>query len=434
MAQSVLPNSINYADQLPALIPGVQNYTQRIQPNNGSIFYQSQKIQIDIPSRSFIDPSSIYISYKMNVGAVGGTFNGKYMLGCPLYTPFQAVDTMINSQIVDNVPDYNVVAHVWTNTQLGVNEKYGNQFGFGYLDTTNATVSMDELDGRLIADTADGTTTSFFVSGPLVCTKLANCEKFIPDFATGGIRLIFTLDTLANMFSTTTNLSTTTTNISNFELSYDLIDFGPEVEQMVMNQPNIMIKTNGYNNSSVPSGTSTGTSTFVFNQRLASIRSAIVAPSGTAVTAKLLNGKFDSVDVTTGGYYSLVVGGVQYPQAGPISFANNKATALSELRKATGNLYDWSKSMSINATEFGYTEDSTTTNPQPGKTYIGFDLNKINSGGRNMLNGISSQNSPINVVLNIATAPAASKNIYLILNYDCIFMIDPRTKMISMNQ
>jgi len=434
MAQSVLPNSINYADQLPALIPGVQNFTQRIQPNNGSIFYQSQKIQIDIPSRGFLDPSSIYISFKMNVGATGGAFNGKYMLGCPLYTPFQAVDTMINSQIVDNVPDYNVVAHVWTNSHLGVNEKYGNQYGFGYLDPTNGTVSLDELDGRLIADTADGATNSHFVSGPLVCTKLTGCEKFIPAFATGGIRLIFTLDTLANMFSTTTNLSTTTTNISNFELSYDLVDFGPEVEQMVMSQPNIMIKSNGYNNSSVPSGTSTGTSTFVFNQRLASIRSAIVAPSGTAVTAKLLNGKFDAVDVTTGGYYSLVVGGLQYPQAGPISFANNKATALSELRKATGNLYNWEKSMSINATEFGYTEDQTTTCIQPGKVYVGFDLNKINSGGKNMLNGISSQNSPINVVLNIATAPANSKNIYLILNYDCIFMIDPRTKMISMNQ
>jgi hypothetical protein len=61
-----------------------------------------------------------------------------------------------------------------------------------------------------------------------------------------------------------------------------------------------MIKSNGYANSSVtvPVGTN-GTTTLVYNQRFASIRSAIVLPSGTAVNAKTLNGKFDSVDVTT---------------------------------------------------------------------------------------------------------------------------------------
>jgi hypothetical protein len=61
-----------------------------------------------------------------------------------------------------------------------------------------------------------------------------------------------------------------------------------------------------------------------------------------------LNGKFDSVDVTSGGYYSLNHGGVQFPQGGPINFSINKAGAMSELRKATGNLYDYSKSMAIN--------------------------------------------------------------------------------------
>ena len=196
-----------------------------------------------------------------------------------------------------------------------------------------------------------------------------------------------------------------------------------------------MIKSNGYANSSVtvPVGTN-GTNTLVYNQRFASIRSAIVLPSGTAFNAKTLNGKFDSVDITTNGYYSLNVGGITFPQGGPISFANNKAGALSELRKATGNLYDWSKSMSINNTEFSYTEDSTTALLQPGKVYVGFDLNKINSASRAMLNGTSSQNAPINLIINIGTATVSAKNVYLILNYDCIFILDPRTKMITINQ
>ncbi len=47
-----------------------------------------------------------------------------------------------------------------------------------------------------------------------------------------------------------------------------MIDFRPEVEQSVLSQPYIMIKSNGYANSSVtvPVG-SAGTVTLVYNQR-----------------------------------------------------------------------------------------------------------------------------------------------------------------------
>ena len=157
---------------------------------------------------------------------------------------------------------------------MGVNEKYGNQFGFAYADPTPETVSMDELDGRTLGTITAATTVSYFASAPLVCTKLTGCEKFIPAFATGGIRLIFTLDTFANMLSYSgVNFNATTTNITYFELVYDMIDFGPEVEQSVLSQPSIMIKSNGYANSSVtvPVGAN-GTSTLVYNQRFASIR------------------------------------------------------------------------------------------------------------------------------------------------------------------
>ena len=298
---------------------------------------------------------------------------------------------------------------------------------------------MDKLDGRVLPAIATNTTIQYTVSAPLVCIKLTSCEKFVPAFATGGIRLVFTLDTLANIFSPTAQaalVNSAGTFIDNFELVYDMLDFGPEVEQSVLSQPSIMIKSNGYANSSmtVPT-TPAGTITLIYNQRFASIRSAIVLPAGTAVNAKTLNGKFDSVDVTTGGYYQLNVGGVQFPQGGPINFAQNKAGAMSELRKATGNLYDWSKSMAINNVEFSRLDDTTTTVLEPGKCYIGFDLNKVNSASRNMLNGTSSQNSPINLVLNIATGMGAnSKNVYLVLNYDCVFILDPRTKMITLNQ
>ena len=96
---------------------------------------------------------------------------------------------------------------------------------------------MDELDGRALPAIALNKTIQYTVSAPLVCTKLTSCEKFVPAFATGGIRLVFTLDTLANIFSPTAQAALVNpagTFIDNFELVYDMLDFGPEVEQSVL--------------------------------------------------------------------------------------------------------------------------------------------------------------------------------------------------------
>ena len=67
MSQLVLPNSINYAESLPSIVPGTQNFTQVLQPVNGAVFSQNQQIFVDIPSRGFIDPQSIYFRYRMNI-------------------------------------------------------------------------------------------------------------------------------------------------------------------------------------------------------------------------------------------------------------------------------------------------------------------------------------------------------------------------------
>lgn len=434
MSSFVLPKTVDYEEKLPSLPPNVQNFTQVIAPTNGSTFYQNQSIYVDLPSRGFIDPASIYIRYKMtNVSSAAAT---PTVLGCPLYAPFQRVDTYINSQIVDSVNDYNIVAHMWSNTFLGVNEKYGMQSGFGYVDPTPGGVTMDELDGRLLTF-AGAATDTYTVSGPLVCTKLSGCQKLIPAFACGTIRLIFTIDSVSNFLSTVTNMTPASTTITNFELVYDMIDFGSEFEQEILSKPSIMIGSNGYNESSVSIGAGTsGTQTFVFNQRFSSIRSAMLLPSGSGVNAVQVNGKFDSIDVSTNGYYSLNIGGQVYPQGGPISLALNRAGVLSELRKATGALYDWSKSMAINNVEFAYTDNTATSLTQPGKVYIGFDLNKINSSSMNIMNGTSSQNTPINAIIQFGAAVAANttKQLCLILNYDCVLVIDPRTRQVTVQQ
>ncbi len=66
MAQTVLPSQINYAEQLPSLMSGVQNLTQVLNPVNGSTFTtDGAQIIIDFPSRGFIDGKSIYFSYNI---------------------------------------------------------------------------------------------------------------------------------------------------------------------------------------------------------------------------------------------------------------------------------------------------------------------------------------------------------------------------------
>ena len=134
---------------------------------------------------------------------------------------------------------------------------------------------------------------------------------------------------------------------------------------------------------------------------------------------------------TRGGSYQIQIGNQLYPQLS-LNASTNKAAFLQELRRSQGNLYDFKNSMSINSVEFGILENGAPSCTQPGKFYIGIDTTKLGSGSsRNLLNGSSSQNSPINVLLNIATATTAARNLNLVLNYDALIEIDPATSMVS---
>lgn len=430
MAQTVLPREINYTEQLPSLMAGTQNLTQVLNPVNGSTFTtDGAQIIIDFPSRGFIDPKSIYFSYNMSItsGAAAGS-----VCRCPVYAPFSRVDLYINNSLIESINDYNLIACLWSDLYLGPNEKAGVQNAFGYSNTDGA---ITKYDSRLLSD---GAAQAYKVSGPLVCSMLSAMDKFLPAFACGQIRLVFTLDALVNYVSKTAN-DPTAFSLSNFQVTYDLIDFGAEVEQAVMQLPQVVVKSSGYLNQSVtlPIGTS-GNQSFVFNTRLASIRNAVLYSSSVRST-DTVNGKFDAVQfasglnaTTTPALFSLNIGGVTYPQAGPLS-TQNQSAILMELRKATGSLYDWSKAMSINNVEFVYREggETDTTAQEPGKFFVGFDLNKINSASNAMLNGTSSQNSPIVAQVSFAAATTLAKSLNLTSQYDAILTIDTRSRQIS---
>lgn len=437
MAQTVLPSQINYAEQLPSLMAGVQNLTQVLNPVNGSTFTtDGAQIIIDFPSRGFIDPNSIYFSYNMSI-TQGATTPA--VVRCPVYAPFSRLDLYINNALIESISDYNLVSCLWTDLYLGPNEKAGVQTAFGYSNTDGA---ITKYDSRALAAT---TTNIYRVSGPLVASMLSSMDKFLPAFACGQVRLVFTLDALNN-YTTFTATRPTSFSLTNFQLTYDLVDFGPEVEQAVMQMPQVVIKSSGYMNQSVSVPVATnGNQSFVFNTRLASIRNAILHSSSAGSTT-FVNGKFDSVNIAGGGSgnvtqsstFQLNIGGAVYPQSGPLN-TGNWGAILSELRKATGSLYDWSKSMSINNIEFGYLETgynianaaTLTSAEEPAKFFIGFDLNRINSSSKNMLNGTSSQNSPIVAQVGFVAATTTAKSLNLTCEYDSIITIDTRTKQIS---
>lgn len=436
MSVSVLPPQINYAEVLPSLMPGVNNLTQVLNPVNGSKFStDGAQIIIDFPNRGFIDTKSIYFSYNMSI--VQG-LTTPAVPRCPVYAPFSRLDLYINNMLIESVSDYNILACLWSDLYLGPNEKASLQNAFGYSVIDGA---ITKYDSRPLTASA---TNSYKVSAPLVCSMLSSMEKFLPAFACGQVRLVFTLDALNN-YTTFTATRPTSFEISNFQVTYDLIDMGSEVEQAVLALPQVVIKSSGNINQSVtlPIGTS-GNNSFVFNTRLASIRNAILS-SSCAADAVFVNGKFDSPNFAGGGsgttapsFFSLNIGGQVYPQAGPLSTLNQSAI-LMELRKATGALYDWSKASSINNVEFAYLETgynvtnatALSTSPEPAKFYVGFDLNKINSQSQNMLNGTSSQNSPIVAQVNFAAATTLAKSLNLSCQYDAILTIDTRTKQIS---
>ena len=405
-----IPKSMDYSQKIDAL-PECNNFEVTLVPTTGAGSYNpGSTIRFDFQQRGFIDPSSICLRYKYSVTALAGA----EMIATPDYTPFLRLETFIGSQNVESINQYNQVAgFLWANTNMDVAMKYGQQSAFGY--NTNTTVpSLELLDGRLCTLNEVGT-----FSCPLV-GLLSSSAKLIPAFAMPQISVQLTMDSIANMFTTT--IVPTAFIISNIEIAYNLLDFGREMEQMVLSMPRLFLKCNSYSNSSASVAINTnGSISLVYNQRLSSIKAAFILPTGQASTNKW----GDSFDCTSSnGEYSLVVGGVSYPQRS-LSTLNNKTYVLQELRKAVGEIYDKANNMAINGIEFNRVGADASTYNTPAKFIIGIPLEKLHiPTDQAILTGISSNNSSITVNINTSTAVAQATTINLILNYDAIIEVD----------
>ena len=283
---SALPNQVNYSEPLLMLPENTTNFLVAALPTNGSSFGPGSIAQVDLTTnRGFLDPASLSIRYKITTTSATGT--ATKIVGTPAYTFINKFVCYANSQTIETISNYNTVANMLCNLQMSVADKLGQQYSLGYLDTTTSPVTNEALDGRLCSTAGE----TFSLSAPLY-SLLGNSEKLIPLFLLQNMRLEFTFESLANVSSnlyadvTTAGSTMTGYSITNFEVVYNVIDFGQEVQrQIIAENPKIRIKTSSYNTSISPvaSGTS-GNINLIYNLRCASIKSAILNIGGTNQT------------------------------------------------------------------------------------------------------------------------------------------------------
>ena len=423
---SALPSLVDYREPMVVLPEETQNFSVACVPTGSGTFGPSTQIQVDLGSRGFLDPASLLIRYKVTYTKLAAS--ALQIVGTPGHVFFNRVDTIINSQNVESISNYNTVANMLTNLNLSVADKYGQQTALGY-ESANPVV-LEALDGATIAA---GAVTSIerFYAVPLY-NLLSGSDKLIPLFLLNGIRLQFTTESLANVQTgVAANALLTNYAITNFEVVYNCVDMGGNVErEIIAMNPKLRIKTQSYasGNQTVSTAT-TGTQSLVYNMRYASVKSAFLICGGTDVT-RSANRLMDAYDITSGnGDYCLQIGSQQYPQK-PLSTINNRSGILQELRRAMNSIYAKNNSMSINRVEYAIESDDAgpTTIDAPAKFFVGINLQKLTVAMRAFFTGISTQNQPITATININVATGQAHNVMLVLNYDAIMEVDTSSK------
>jgi hypothetical protein len=435
----MLPKEINY--DLPVSLPSnVSSMNVSIVPVNGSSFScatAGQIVQFDLPARGYSDFKTLSIRYNATCVATGFS----KMRCTPLYGPFQRLEVLFAGQ-GQNINAYNQTMNMLVNTRMSVADKIATSVNYGWkLEGANVVQTLQGCDGRSCTGTD-----AFTLSGPLPCI----CDRYLPTGMMPPIRVQITLDSIANIFAPAdANVIFTTTGsietgnpassacvvptdfiLSDFCLNYNVLDFGPEIDNAVRSMgEKISIKSQGYSNVSntLPTGTN-GQVELIYSTKLASIKSLFLHCSVAGTT----NGIFDAYEVTTLGDCQFNVGGKFFPQSRPLSAAvANRAMLLLDLKKACGDLYNKSNT-TINNQELLTIVAFTVVNPA--KSYCDVSTQVLQGSESVLLSGTSTNNSPTTCRLNITQATPATVNAALIAAFDCLIEIEPAAKGVRVIQ
>lgn len=428
---SVLPKEINYKSAV-SLPEGTQSNSIVNSPINGATFGASSIIQFDLVQRGFMVPESMYIRYKLTtVGTAAGVAGANFIRGTPVYSFFARSEVIVGSQVVESIQNYNQLCNMLVNCKMNYSQKLGLAYPFGYTSAAAATYAFDlnaaSVNGGSLSTTSAAAPQSVFLSAPLG-NLLSNCDNLVPLKFMPSCRIQLTTETIANAIRVPVPANGIDSyTLSNVELCYDIIEFSPMVDQAISSIGGgaITIKSQSYLSSgtTLPAA-SVGTTEYLFNQRLASIKSLFTILGGTVATVAV-NTLFDSQDVTgaAGGDYQWFVSGIPYPPR-PLSTVLNKAGITMELSAAFGPTHDLASSnFAITPTEYNSGNTTVTTQNLMGKFYLGTNVEKLSTNAA-LLTGISSQGSPISFRVSIGTATTNAATIQLICLFDSLLQID----------
>jgi hypothetical protein len=438
-----LPEGLNYKNMHPMLPRDSLNLNTSSVPVNGSTFGTNagNVMYVDLLRRGFLIPDSLYMRYNLNITDASGNC---FIPGTPACVGITRMEILAGSQMLQQVPSYNIIENAIINLTRNSAQKIGAQSELGYGNWANSTATtlatIGQQNGRQLSTANE----SFTVAAPLDCC-LSHCREYIPLEMMETIRFQIYLDTIGNLYSYIASTAAPTGfTITNMEICYEIYDPPYAIKSALMARKTpIYIKTLHYYNTtqSLPSGSS-GAITLNYNTNLESIRGGLILACSSGIGAgsssASCNGQYDSWDVTQGsGDYSLVANGVVYPQK-PVSVAINKQGVLLELKKfitgldiAYSTIFDKENQFDITYSEFNYVANGggtggVTTPLSPSKFFVGISTQVIKNNDT-WFTRISSGNTAIQVRINCPTATAQSFNVILLCVCDALLIIDPQT-------
>jgi len=400
-----------------------------VNSSNAQTFTAGSQIIFDLPSiGGMLIPSSMYLRYRATITKAATT--AAQINGTPLYSFFDRVDTFANSQILESIQSYGMIMNMFVNTKQSTSSKLGNAFGYGLGDNAEAGAIAPFTNVNTNGRALKTAPTSEVISlGGFFPNIISNCDHLVPLGKMGLIRYVITLDSNASVFFGAVGASSF--SLSNVELCFDAVQFPAEIDRIVDSQAgadgNITLKSQSYMSSTQTVALGTTGSELVYNMRLSSIKSLYML---TGFSVSVLGGKYDAVDITSaGGSFNFTVAGRPIPNR-PISTLNNKAGILQELSLAQyGNV---GGEFAITPQEFIINSGGTSTALQPGKCYMGLNVEAI-PGGKYLLTGISSNLSSITFRFDgIATERIHTCS--LVALYDVLIMVNVMTRQVIVKQ
>jgi hypothetical protein len=428
-----LPKELNYMDR-SELPKGTQCQSIVITPMTGNLVYTQSgtPIQFNLPIRGYLVPNTVYLRYKLQLTAntTNPNDNTTYFNGSfPAYSPFLRMETLIGSNVVESISNYNMVNQLIMTCKTNYGRKFGiaPMFGFGSQANNTLTTATANAYQPTIATVAGAVDPNPVFCAVPMNNLLANSDKLVPLKYMPAVSINLYLDAISNLVNTSAAHAPSAFSVTNMELCFDVIEFNSEIDSSVLSMTDergkIVLKSQSYmcSQQTTPAVIS-GTNEFIYSMRLASIKSLFLNLGATHTAA--VNKTFDSLDLTAGtGSYQFFISGSPYPSR-EISTVLNKAGVLAELAMAVDGTADISQAnFSITPLEFSYSNNSTTTSLQMGKFFVGTNVERLASSA--MLTGISSQLSPISVRIVNSTATTNAQTIALIAHYDALIEIDP---------